>query len=635
MADEIKFKVNADTASAEKKLDSLGDDIDGVNKKSGKLTGAFQKAGKGLKSFGSTISAVGSTIKTGLGLGLLLGLLDSLKSIFGENQEVVDLMNKAMIVMQGAVNGLIEVLKPLFTWLGKAFKDPQKWWDDLVQSFKDGAKWIKTNMIDAVLNKFTEWANNAKIAVLELRKAWNEFTGDTEEAEKIGKQIDDLNKQNIQLAEQNAKKLAEIKRVANVVKDGVVGAITTIAKATAKAFNNSDAIIAAEKNIKRLSILYQGIVEQYDLMAEKQRKLRDDETSSIDDRVKANQELQKTLAEGEAAEKANINERIAANKILLANKKGNADITNEILALEQELTGVTAKYEGLTSESESNRIALGKELLDIQKAYNESKINQYEIGNTVLTAEKQAAVDRAGLIKNEFEQFKAVKAAEKALKEEEMRQLDELFEKKQTQLNEELKLHKLGTAAYNDALIAKEESQAQYDADRKVKTSEFNTWSAQKDKEETDMRIANQEAIVGAVSGALGTLTTLVGESTAMGKSLMIAQAIIDTYAGATKALAQGGVLGYIGAASVIAAGFANIRKMSQTEIPGQSDSGSAPSMGPSVSIIGGSADPSAQLARQFSQQNQKPLKAYTVGTDMSSQQALDRRIQTNATFPG
>jgi hypothetical protein len=120
-----------------------------------------------------------------------------------------------------------------------------------------------------------------------------------------------------------------------------------------------------------------------------------------------------------------------------------------------------------------------------------------------------------------------------------------------------------------------------------------------------------------------------------MGKSMMIAQAIIDTYAGATKALAQGGVLGYIGAASVIATGLANIRKMTQTEIPGASDSGSAPSMGPSVSIIGGSADPSAQLARQFSQQNQKPVKAYTVGTDMSSQQALDRRIQTNATFPG
>jgi len=33
--------------------------------------------------------------------------------------------------------------------------------------------------------------------------------------------------------------------------------------------------------------------------------------------------------------------------------------------------------------------------------------------------------------------------------------------------------------------------------------------------------------------------------------------------------------------------------------------------------------------------QQQKPIKAYTVATDMSTQQALDRRIQQNATFPG
>jgi hypothetical protein len=635
MADEIKFKVNADTGSAEKKLDNLGDDIDGVTKKSGKLSGSFAKAGKGLKSFGSTMSAVGSTIKTGLGLGLLLGLLDALKNIFGENQQVVDLMNQAMVVMQGAVNGLIEVLKPLFTWLGKAFKDPQKWWDDLVKSFKDGAAWIKTNMIDQVLNKFTEWANNAKIAVLELRKSWNEFTGDTEEAEKIGKEIDALNKQNIALAEANAKKMAEIKRVANVVKDGVVGAITTIAKATKKAFDNKDVLANAEANIQRLQTLYQGIVEKYDLMSEKQRQIRDDENKTIDDRIAANLELQKVLDEGAQKEKENINARIGIIQMQQNILGKNKERTNEILALQQELTGVEAKYAGLVSETLTNQVSLGKEVLDMQKAMNESKANQLEITNASILADKQSAVDKAGLIKNEFEQFKAVKDAEAELRKEEIRQLDELNAKRQAQFDEQLSQLNQGTAAYNDALIAKTEAQAQYDSDRKVKTTEFETWAAQKDKEARDMKIANQEAIVGAVSGALSSLTALVGESTAMGKSMMIAQAIIDTYAGATKALAQGGVLGYIGAASVIATGIANIKKMTETDIPGASDSGSTPSMGPSVSIIGGSADPSAQLARQFSQQNQKPVKAYTVGTDMSSQQALDRRIQTNATFPG
>jgi vesicle coat complex subunit len=159
------------------------------------------------------LSAIGSTVKTGLGLGLLLGILDSLKNIFSENQQVVDLMNQAMVVMQGAINGVIEVLKPLFTWLGKAFQDPKKWWDDLVQSFKDGAAWIKTNMIDGVLNKFTEWANSAKIAVLELRKAWNEFTGDTEEAEKIGKQIDELTNKTLHWQKRTPKRWQTLKEL--------------------------------------------------------------------------------------------------------------------------------------------------------------------------------------------------------------------------------------------------------------------------------------------------------------------------------------------------------------------------------------------------------------------------------------
>ena len=150
-------------------------------------------------------------------------------------------------------------------------------------------------------------------------------------------------------------------------------------------------------------------------------------------------------------------------------------------------------------------------------------------------------------------------------------------------------------------------------------------------KTEKDAKLA----ILDATSNALSSLTQLVGEQTAMGKSLAVAQAIIDTYTGATKAFAQGGVLGYIGAAGVVAAGLANVRKIVSTQIPGQSDSGSMPSAGPSVSIIGGTANPSAQMTASLNKSLNKPAKAYVVGNDMSSQQALDRRIQQNATFPG
>jgi hypothetical protein len=630
MADEINFKVNADTKGAEKSIDKLEKNVKG-------LGGIFNKASGGVKSFGKTLSAIGNTVKTGLGLGVLLGILDTFKSVLSENQAVVDLLNQAMVVMQGVVNGVIEVLKPLFVWLGKAFKDPKKWWDDLVQSFQDGAKWIKTNMIDQVLNKFTEWANNAKIAVLELQKSWNEFTGDAEEAEKIGKQIDDLNKQNIKLAQDNAKKMAEVKRVANAVKDGVVGAITTISKATKKAFDNKDVLANAQANIQKLQTLYQGIVEKYDLMAEKQRQLRDDENKTIGDRLAANQELQRVLSEGEKKEKENIEARMGIIQMQQNLLGYNKDRANELLALQQELTGVTAKYAGLMSETLTNEVSLGKEALDIQKSINESKLSQTEITNAAVLAEKQAAVDRADLLRNEFEKFKAVKDAEKALREEEMRQMKELNDQRQADFDSQLANLNKGTAAYQEVLNAKAEAQAQYDSDAKIKQTEYATWSAQKEKELVDFKVSQQEALANAITGALSAIASAVGEESAVGKSLAIATAIIDTYMGATKALAAGAgtPAGYINAGAIITAGFANIKKMTQTQIPGSSDSASAPSMGPSVSIIGGSADPSAQLARQMAQQNQRPIKTYAVGTDMSSQQALDRRIQQNATFPG
>jgi hypothetical protein len=631
MAEEINFKVNADTKGAEKSIDNLEKGFKG-------LPGIIGKASNGLKGFGKTLASIGNAVKTGLGFGILLGVLDTFKSVLSENQQVVDLLNQAMVVMQGVVNGVVEVLKPLFVWLGKAFKDPKQWWDDLVLSFQNGAKWIKENMIDQVLNKFVEWANTAKIAVLELRKNWNEFTGDTEEAKKIGAEIEALQKQNIALAEANAKKMQNIKNVVNNVVEGVQGAFKTIAKATKKAFDNKDVLANAEANIQKLQTLYQGIVEKYDLMAEKQRQLRDDENKTIEDRLAANKELQRVLEEGEKKEQENIKARIGIIQMQQNLLGYNKQRANEVLALQQELTGVTAKYAGLMSETLTNEVSLGKEALDIQKSINESKLAQTEITNEALVAEKQAAVDRADLIKNEFEKLKALKDAQKALRDEEIRQLDELNAKRQADFDTQLSQLTKGTAAYQEVLNQKAEAQTQYDADRKTKEIEFATWSAQNEKALTELKISQQEALASAVTGALQSIATAVGEETAAGKTLAVATAIIDTYMGATKALAAGAgtPVGYINAAAIIAAGFSNVRKMVSTPIPGANDTASASApTGPSVSIVGGSADPSAQIARSLAQQNQKPIKAYAVATDMSTQQALDRRIQQNATFPG
>jgi phosphotransferase system HPr-like phosphotransfer protein len=209
--------------------------------------------------------------------------------------------------------------------------------------------------------------------------------------------------------------------------------------------------------------------------------------------------------------------------------------------------------------------------------------------------------------------------------------------KRQADFDTQLSQLTKGTAAYQEVLNQKAEAQAQFDSDMKVKTTEQATFEAKSAKELTALKISQQEALASAVTGALQSIASAVGEETAAGKTLAVASAIIDTYMGATKALAAGAgtPAGYINMAAILATGFANVRRMVATPVPGASDTASSAPSGPSVSIVGGSADPSAQIARSLAQQNQKPIKAYAVATDMSTQQALDRRIQQNATFPG
>ena len=64
--------------------------------------------------------------------------------------------------------------------------------------------------------------------------------------------------------------------------------------------------------------------------------------------------------------------------------------------------------------------------------------------------------------------------------------------------------------------------------------------------------------------GAIKDLGEAVGADAKTMEALTIAQALADTYAGANKAFAQGGTLGYITGAAIIASGLANVRSINQ-----------------------------------------------------------------------
>lgn len=154
-------------------------------------------------------------------------------------------------------------------------------------------------------------------------------------------------------------------------------------------------------------------------------------------------------------------------------------------------------------------------------------------------------------------------------------------------------------------------------------------------KEEAKIKAELAEQNRETVMGALDSVTTLIGENTAFGKATATAQAVMDTYAGANKALAQGGIFGAIGAAGIIATGLANVRNIVSTETPtppsGAKASSPTPIQPPAFNVVG--AAPENQLAQAIGGQESQPVKAYVVSNDVTNAQALDRNIIEGASI--
>lgn len=88
------------------------------------------------------------------------------------------------------------------------------------------------------------------------------------------------------------------------------------------------------------------------------------------------------------------------------------------------------------------------------------------------------------------------------------------------------------------------------------------------EKAKEDNTKARVNAELTMTAGLAGQMSTLLGEESAVGKAFGVVQATINTYIGATKALAQGGILGIAQAAVVIAFGMKQVASIAKQKEP-------------------------------------------------------------------
>jgi hypothetical protein len=159
---------------------------------------------------------------------------------------------------------------------------------------------------------------------------------------------------------------------------------------------------------------------------------------------------------------------------------------------------------------------------------------------------------------------------------------------------------------------------------------------------------AAKVALMDKTASVLSKGADLLGKNTAAGKAMSIAAATINTYQGITAELATKTVtpfeigLKIANVAIIAATGLKAVKDIISVKVPGGGGGGggAAPSMSgagagggsaPQFNVVGNSGV--NQLASVLATNEQTPVKAYVVPSDVTTGQSLDRNIIRNASL--
>ncbi len=141
-------------------------------------------------------------------------------------------------------------------------------------------------------------------------------------------------------------------------------------------------------------------------------------------------------------------------------------------------------------------------------------------------------------------------------------------------------------------------------------------------KDEKEKKEALQEMELSSIGSAFSAIGALAEESSIFGKSLATADAIIQTYLGANKAIGQGGIFGIASAVGIIATGLANVKKIMSTKVSnkeGSSNSIQAPII--NTTQLQPRATQDVRVVDNTAQTKQPPMKTYVVYKDLKTKE--------------
>ena len=574
MAIEKTINIDVESKDALAGIGKIDSGLNGLDKRAVTASKGVGRISKAFKSLGVAMKAAG--------IGLVIGALAKLSEIFMQNQKVADGFNTAMEVLSISFNDFVSFIvnntSGVVEFFKAIFENPK-------QSLIDFADAFKRN----IQERFESYLDTLGFLASAVKKVFSgDFKGALEDVKNAGKESIDV--------------LTGVNNTFDKATEFVGEATEAVKNYATETFKAASENVKLANAAELAAVKNQGLIEKFDRQAEQLRQIRDDESKSIEERIKANEDLAKVLDEQETAMKENAAIAVAAAAAELSKNKENIELQKAYSEALNEQAAIEAQITGFRSEQQTNTNSLLREQKEIQNELaligkSERDIQREELKQQYL--EQKELIDRQ--VTDEIQKNELLLIAQ-----------DE-FQTKLKELNDGFRAEDVANKKAND------------DAKKKIDDA---TKQAQLDNAEQ-------------TGQAIGTLAGIAGEGTAAGKALGVASATIDTYVGANKAIAQGGFAGIAQAIAIIATGLTNVKTILSTKVPqpnvagissgGGGSTPSTPPAPPSFNIVGASG--TNQLADAIGGQTQQPVQAFVVANDVTSAQSLDRNIVEGASL--
>jgi hypothetical protein len=660
MAQEnLNLKITIDTEAGSKNVDNLNNKTKESVKSAKEGQGAFSSLGNTIKSLGV--------------ISVIAGAFNFFKETLSKNQKVADSVAAVFNTIATIANKLIEIFIDVTESVSKN-----------TNGF-DALSKVMTGLLTLAITPLKLAFGGIKLFIQQAQLAWEDSFlggGDTEKIKELAKGIEEtktfLGETADKAVEAGKKVYNNFGAAAASVVDVVSGVVDKASKINVKAvYEQSKATIALQNNAKLAAAELSGLVEKYDRQAETLRQVRDDEFKSIDDRIAANNKLGGVLDEQEKAMKKLAATKVAAAAAELAQNKTSIDLQVALKEAINEQAGIEAQVAGLRSEYLVNQTGLAKEKLALDASIaasnnkitlDERKANAELIKDEVLKletkkhiSEEEADIELKRLqdnINNYNVGTQARTDAEIAYNEKvtalriELANLDDgiaiakLNREAQARVEEEALLFAdyelrkaLGEATYQDQLDGfnkSRELERQNITARKHTQAELDTF----DKQTATQRIALERQVqdekLGILNAGINAAIEIVGRESAAGKALAIAQAVMNTYTGATRALKDVPYpFNFVAAATTIASGFLSVKKIMATPLPNNAGAGMSANVNMSAPVT--PQIPQAQTTNlsqsTINDIGNQAVRAYVVESDVTSNQQRIAAIRQRARF--